>query len=91
MLTGMLAHTESARVIGRAYLNTHPNLADREILEGMLRDPSTRVPRRVDPPDLHSRIIAQVRTDYEFGRVVILNGWILSDTEAKLCALLSLP
>jgi hypothetical protein len=31
-----------------------------------------------------------MRIDYEIERVVNLDGWILSETEARLCALVSL-
>jgi len=37
----------------------------------------------------HTPIAAIVRDDFEHGRTVVLDGWILSLTEARQCALLS--
>lgn len=39
---------------------------------------------------LHERLERQVRRDFERGHTVRLNGWILSRTEARQCALYSL-
>lgn len=35
-------------------------------------------------------VAALVRNDFELGRTLVLNGWILSVTEARQCALFSL-
>lgn len=35
-------------------------------------------------------IAAMVRRDFETGRTVLVNGWVLSATEARQCALFSL-
>jgi hypothetical protein len=32
----------------------------------------------------------QIRDDFAAGRVVVINGWVLSEIEARLCALYSL-
>ncbi len=34
-------------------------------------------------------IAEQVREDFQQGRVVTLDGWVLSETEGRLCALLA--
>ena len=90
MLTSMLGNTESARTVGNAYLRANPNDADRALLEGNLSDSSARNGRCVDQRRLRSAIISRVRSDYEFGQVVRVDGWILSQTEARLCALVTL-
>jgi len=35
-------------------------------------------------------IAAMVRRDFETGRTVLVNGWVLAATEARQCALFSL-
>jgi hypothetical protein len=35
-------------------------------------------------------IAAMVRRDFDTGRTVLVNGWVLSATEARQCALFSL-
>jgi len=38
----------------------------------------------------HPSIAATVRRDFETGRTVLVNGWVLAATEARQCALFSL-
>ena len=40
--------------------------------------------------DLAARVAARVRADFAAGRTVLVNGWVLSVTEARQCALFSL-
>ncbi|MBI4623510.1 MAG: hypothetical protein HY736_09880 [Verrucomicrobia bacterium] len=42
------------------------------------------------PAPLPARVRNQVQRDFKAGRTVTLNGWILSVTEARQCALYSL-
>ncbi len=44
----------------------------------------------IDPMELLARLHRQVRRDFELGRTVEVDGWILSITEARLSALVSL-
>ncbi len=44
-------------------------------------------PARVDPIALLAVLQRQVRRDFELGRTIEVDGWILSVTEARLCAL----
>jgi hypothetical protein len=90
MLTGMFRNIESARTVGNEYLRANPNDADRVLLEGVLSVSSARHRHCVDQPELRAAVVSRVRSDYEFGRVVNVDGWILSQTEARLCALVTL-
>jgi hypothetical protein len=38
-----------------------------------------------------TELVAAVRRDFQEGRIVLLEGWVLSRTEAELCALTLLP
>jgi hypothetical protein len=37
----------------------------------------------------HDRVVRQIREDFAHGRVVVLDGWVLSETEARLCAVMT--
>ena len=39
--------------------------------------------------DLKHRLRAQIQQDFETGRTVLLDGWIVAETEAQVCALLA--
>ena len=45
---------------------------------------------RLDDAAARERMLVQVRADYAAGRTVILSGWVLSVSEARLCALAAL-
>lgn len=97
ILAGKLANffrdKKSATVIGLEYLRSYP--AERDV--GLLLDRifSTRSKLRSEiagaVTDRHRRVLAmQTREDFECGRVVEVQGWILSLTEVRLCALVAL-
>jgi hypothetical protein len=70
------------RQIGNAYLRAHPEEADRDHLMNEIRkrrDQSTAG----EPWSLAS----QMRMDFASDRIVQVNGWVLSRTEARVCAL----
>lgn len=88
-LTALFVHRPSARAVGRAYLRTAPQEADAGTLLHRLR---------AEAPDLfaaerrHLRQAAaeRLRRDFAEGRTVTVRGWLLSRTEARLCALCAL-
>jgi hypothetical protein len=72
---------EAARSVGEAYLTTHPEEAGKETLLGLLDfSPTTAAVS-------HQRLRAAVRADYERSNLVLVEGWYLSRTEARICAL----
>lgn len=80
----LLAELAPARRIGRAYLAENPNEASEETLVRLLAKDGVR-------DDTQARLSANarraVRRDYDSGRTVLVQGWMLSRTEARLCAL----
>ena len=46
---------------------------------------AARVPGSRQPP-----VAELVQSDFEHGRIVVVQGWVLSETEARQCALYSL-
>jgi hypothetical protein len=76
----------SARIIGAAYLATHPDEADAAILcRAIAADLATAAPR--DQAELDRALANRVRADFLQRRTVKVDGWVLSRTEARLCAL----
>jgi hypothetical protein len=70
-------------LVGRLYLNLDESEKDIEslsfqILEALERTRTT--------PDTMARVTAAIRHDYRANQTVKLNGWVISLTEARLCA-----
>lgn len=92
-LAGFYGDPEAAAAVGRVWLAASPEEADRALLIERMADGSLdeweRLARR-DPEALRAAVRARHRTDFAEDRVVRLNGWILSETEVRLCALAAL-
>lgn len=73
----LLPHRDSARAVGRAYLDLVPDEASLARLRALL---GTAV----------EAMAARVRADYAQGRVMMIDGWTLSLTELRACALRAL-
>ncbi|MGY8913962.1 MAG: hypothetical protein ACKVJF_02615 [Flavobacteriales bacterium] len=71
--------------IGRIYCEQFPENGLEIKLQDFLTDNVNTTNR-----DLMDILEQDVRKDYETGNTVILDGWILSETEAVQCALFSL-
>jgi hypothetical protein len=92
-LLSAVARPKNAAVVGRRYLAGHPQEADRRWLAGELGADLRRQgcdPRRTDAAGLRAGLARQVRADFACSRVVRVDGWVLSVTEARLCALAAL-
>jgi hypothetical protein len=75
----------SAAAVGRSYLGLRPAEADLEALIKLIGLDAGK-----DRTFLKSSVRARVRDDFEHGRVVALDGAVLSETELRLCALAAL-
>lgn len=79
---------EPARRIGRAYLGAHPAEADEETLVRLLEaSPGWGRAWDASPAQLGELARSALARDFDRGRTVEVDGWILSRTEARLCAL----
>ena len=89
-LSGFYSDPAAAAAIGAAYLAITPEEEDRDLLLERLAGDSLeeweRFARR-DPEALRAAVRERHREDFEAGRVVRLHGWVLTRTEARLCAL----
>jgi hypothetical protein len=92
-LTGIFSRRQSARAVGRAYLRVAPGEADPQILMGAITGTTPdlhRVLDHGDDADLGAALRNRIRRDFADGRTVSVEGWLLSQTEARLCALAEL-
>lgn len=80
---------ESAREIGRRYLALRPGEAGLNRLTTLIyRTPENRARlENADAELLRGFLSRQQQEDFELERVVNVSGWILSETEARLCAI----
>ena len=80
----------SAREIGRIYLAQHPEENSILALTRLIRLSMSLEEEDVavfGRQPLSARLTSRVRADFETGLTVEVGGWILSRTEARLCAL----
>jgi hypothetical protein len=92
-LAGILAHQESAQVIGTAYLQQYPQEGNaRILLDRIVSSPTAGDIELFNGTDqgLRQLLDRMIREDFGADRVVKLQGWILATTEARLCALATL-
>jgi len=88
-LVAVMGDEEEVRQIGRAYREAVPKEDDPQVLEReLLRSAGTAafLPDR----SLERRLAQRVVREFERGETVEVDGWILSRTEARRSALLSL-
>lgn len=77
---------DAVRRLGEQYLRSVPSESDATRLEAAIRGSlpwSARIGLR------HPSLANQVREDFDVDRTVVVDGWLLSLTEARQCALYS--
>lgn len=92
-LSGVLRHQDAAGEIGRAYLRGHPSEADAERLVAGITGEWEQGPAELDRlgrDALRLRLREQIRTDFAQSRTVLVDGWVLSASEARLFGLSAL-
>jgi hypothetical protein len=92
-LAGVFADRASAAALGRRYLRAHPAAASVDRLcDGVvarLAD-GRRAIAEADEDGLRRLLAGAVREDFASDRVIDVDGWVLSATEARLYALAAL-
>ncbi len=86
IVASLFTHHESAINLGKHYLTLFPEEANYDWLMRQTIPTSTHS----NPQTLKHALKIQRQQDFYEGNTVILEGWILSRTEARLCALLAL-
>ena len=92
-LSGFFADPESARAVGREYLELTPDEPDADTVLERLAGAHLREWEALaasDPDRLAQALRLQHESDFAHERVVAIRGWVLSETEARLCALATL-
>lgn len=88
-LLEILRDPERVREIGFSYCMATPHEAHAEALQdAILAD--LEASGAAAEPAVHAGLRRQVSGDFAAGRTVTVNGWVLSVTEARQCALYSL-
>jgi hypothetical protein len=92
---GALEHicdAQTIRQIGEAYQNMVPNENNQSVLTRLLATDASdnQLSESSDSASIASYLDKRVRDDFTQNKTVIINGWILSLTEARQCALFSL-
>ena len=89
VIANLFRNRGSAITVGQAYLHYFPNERNLAVLLADL-DQDSFGPAAAPEPTREARIRTlfkqRRRDDFAEGRTVILNGWVLSLTEARLCA-----
>jgi len=92
-LAGLFRNRTSAMTVGRAYLRRHPDERTISALLGGLAAGADGLARTIaagDPDRCRALVGARLRDDFACRRTVVLDGWIVSRTEARLCAVATL-
>jgi hypothetical protein len=92
-LVAVFSRRTSAASVGRAYLAARPGEAEIARLAGALETTLRRSgcePARADLETLRAALAREVQDDFARGRVVPVDGWLLSLSEARLCGLAAL-
>ena len=81
---------EAIREIGIAYRLKMNDENDRAKLKQLLlTDGRGRLHNEEDKFKVREMLNKETKVDFEKGRIVVVNGWVLSQTEARQCALYS--
>lgn len=89
-LMKILKQKRSARAIGKAYLELEPKEADTTYLVKAICGSGLDLKRAFlvrDDVLLRTAIANRIRHDFIKRRTVMIDGWLLSRTEARICAL----
>ena len=78
---------DAVRAVGEAYLRSLGRDTTRESIVAAARGALKSIERARDQPGAIRALVRAVRDDFERGRSLQLEGWILSRTEAEICAL----
>lgn len=82
---------KSIKDIGKAYGSQQPDDYSIRTLEKQLAKSNGRsLSSKTPAKDLYSSLDESVQNDFKTGNTLLVNGWVLSATEAKQCALFSL-
>jgi len=79
-----LVAISSMEFVGRAYLAEY---GTSQIIAALAHDPALEILRSGQS---HSMLLRRAKQDFADGNIVLVDGWMLSRTEAHICALAAL-
>ncbi len=82
-LSTLFTDLDGAHTVGKAYLDTYPEEGDRRFLMDKLFGSI----KLCGPGDFRCRLAKRRTQDFREGEVVLIQGWILAKTEARIAAL----
>jgi len=77
-----------AEAIGERYLAARPQ-ERRKLADLVFSGPRWKGVTPEDVPAVASLLAAQIAEDFDAGRTVSVKGWVLAETECRLCGLLA--
>ena len=82
----------SLRNIGKSYITLFPSENSKDkLLSSLLKDGiNNKQLQSSNYDDVISQLEMKVEKDFREEKILLINGWILSPTEARQCALMSL-
>jgi hypothetical protein len=92
-LAQVFTHNPSAAIVGLEYLRCVPGEANVGLLVDLICASQPKQRAELDQADmgkLRELLRSQQRQDFERGHTVKVQGWILSQTEVRLCGLAAL-
>lgn len=93
MLRRYLESQQTLDELGAAYLSQYPKEADAEILIRAIfenENAVSDVSNEISQSDLKAFLADKVKSDFAAQKVIRLNGWMISQTEAQLSALVAI-
>jgi hypothetical protein len=87
-----LCDQSTIQMLGRAYLKLKPDETRDDVLfNNLLAEESQRVfLKKKDFEKAESQIEKRIKHDFDSDNIVVVQGWVLSVTEARQCALYSI-
>ena len=80
---------DTVRTAGKAYLQKNPAENDDDKLIELLEGNSS-IAGSSDEKEIQQFLEEKIKKDFEEGRTLLVQGWVLAITEARQCALYSL-
>jgi hypothetical protein len=88
-ITDLFSNPAAAQSLGRLYLASHAEEADSGFLTAMLFGLPHGQPWAGGAEGARRHLALEQRRDFAESRIAVVDGWILSRTEARICALVA--
>jgi len=88
-ILSLITTRRNIKVLGRTYMERFPGESNYNVLFNLLsgKQLNSKLMHESDTRLIRSKLNARIVDDFHNERTLILNGWVLSVTEARQCAL----